>query len=207
MINGWFASITISLLSGIFVFATFAAQTGGAPDSHMVIANPARISGERANAVYLSIRQNMRAHYLASGDPVAAEYQTWRRFNTEPYRSGPHGALFVNHYANGIASAYGRYERVGRLPEGAIVVKDSFVVTRSGEVMTGPLFLMEKRKKGFNPDTNDWLFMMIRPQGTVAGMTNGKNAEAVRFCGKCHNKAPAGQDSLYFMPKDVRRSD
>jgi len=60
-----------------------------------------------------------------------------------------------------------------------LVAKDSFTVTQSGGVMTGPLFLMEKREAGFNSATNDWLYMMVRPTGAVVGITNGINSMAV----------------------------
>lgn len=180
-------------------------QTGPAATSHLMIADPANLSAERANSVYLSIRENMRQHYAASGDPVTGAYQTWRRYNTVPYRSALHGALFVNNYANPAASRYGHYEHLGSLPAGSIVVKDSFAVTETGEVMTGPLFLMEKREAGFNAASNDWLYMLIEPSGTVTGITKGKNAAAVRFCAECHNKAPGSHDNLYFLPEEIRR--
>jgi hypothetical protein len=171
----------------------------------MVLADPADITGERAEVVYQAIRRTMIRHYMVSGDPVAGAYQHWQRFNTVPYRSGPHGKLFVNNYANDMAAAYGRYEKVGTLPSGSMVAKDSFVVTESGQVMTGPFFLMEKRDPDFNAASNDWLFMMVSASGTVAGITNGKNSAAVEFCADCHSKAPREQDNLFLMPDDVRR--
>ena len=202
----WPVLIATSLIFGAVVLsAAPKAQTGSTTKSHMMLANPADMSGDRADAVYLAIRQNMRAHYLASGDPVTGAYQTWRRYNTVPYRSSPHGMLFVNNYANATAAGYGKYERLGSLPAGSIVVKDSFIVTEGGEVMTGPFFLMEKRENGFNVASNDWLFMMIYPTGAVAGITNGQNSAAVKFCAECHNKAPKGQDNLLFLPEELRR--
>ena len=180
-------------------------QTNSASKSHMMLANPANLSGERADAVYQAIRENMRAHYLVSGDPAAGAYQGWRRYNRLPYRSSLHGALMVNNYANAIAADYGKYERLGSLPAGSVVVKDSFYVTESGEVMTGPLFLMEKREAGFNAASNDWLFMVIQPSGAVSGITKGTNAASVQFCAECHNKAPKGHDNLYFLPEELRR--
>ena len=198
--------IAVSLVFGTAALSVATrAQTSSAPNSHMMLANPANISGDRADAVYGAIRQNMRAHYLASGDPVTGAYQNWRRYNKVPYRSSQHGGLFVNHYANATAADYGKYESLGNLPAGAIVVKDSFIVTEGGEVMTGPLFLMEKREPGFNTASNDWLFMMVQPTGALAGITNGNNSAAVQFCADCHNKAPKGHNNLFFMPEEVRR--
>jgi hypothetical protein len=172
---------------------------------HLVIADPATLSGERAEDVYQSIRGVLGRRYLESGDPVAGAYQSWKRYNVWPYRSSPHGELFVNNYANSTASRYGLFESLGRLPEGAIVIKDSFMVTEHGEVMTGPLFLMEKRGKGFNTASNDWLFMTIRANGTISGITKGEGAENVEFCVACHNKAPRGQDNLFLLPEGARQ--
>ena len=199
-------AITMSLVLGAAALSvTLSAQTNPVQKSHMVLANPAAMSSDRAEAVYIAIRQNMRAHYLASGDPITGAYQGWRRYNRVPYRSSPHGELLVNNYANEIAADYGKFEKLGRLPSGSVVVKDSFVVTEGGEVMTGPLFLMEKRAPGFNAASHDWLYMMVHPNGAVAGITNGQNSKSVEFCADCHNKAPKGQDNLLLLPEEVRR--
>lgn len=73
----------------------------------------------------------------------------------------PHGALLVNYYTNAAAAGYGEYNNLGSLPTGSVVVKDSFIVTEGGEVMTRLLFLMEKREPGFNAASNDWLYVTI----------------------------------------------
>ncbi|MBT5046908.1 MAG: hypothetical protein HOM58_00270 [Rhodospirillaceae bacterium] len=196
-----------ALVAFLLVFAgpLGAGAQGAETQSHMVIADPAALSGTRAESVYQSIRWTMRGHYLDSGDPVTGAYQTWPRYNKVPYRSSLHGEIFVNNYANPLARHYGKFEKLGRLPEGAIVIKDSFTVTERGEVMTGPLFLMEKKEPGFNVTSNDWLFMTIAADGTVEGMTKGKGAKKVQFCATCHNKAPGGHDNLYFLPEEIRQ--
>lgn len=196
------------VIAAILAFAT-GIIAGAAPETrpraHMSIASPATLSGERAEMVYRAIRAAMRRQYMESEDPVTAAYQGWERYNTVPYRSSLHGNLFVNNYANPRASNYAEFEKLGTLPVGAVIAKDSFTVTEGGDVMTGPIFLMEKREAGFNPAAGDWLFMMIRPDGSVAGTTGGPGAENVTFCGDCHGSAPAGQDNLFFMPERVRR--
>ncbi len=173
--------------------------------THMMISDPASLKGDRAEAVYQSIKDTLRQQYMNSGDPVTAAFQAWRRPNREPYRSGVHGQRFVNHYANDVAQDYGVFKSGKPFPEGSIIVKDSFAVTETGEVMSGPMFLIEKKEKGFNPSSKDWLFMMIKPDGEIVGITNGPGASKVRFCANCHNQAPDGQDQLYFLPKSVRR--
>lgn len=193
----------LSALAAVAVVATAAiAETRGA---HMTIADPAALSGDRAEAVYQAIRSQISGNYSVSGDPVVSAYQSWQRYNTAPYRSSLHGERFVNNYANRSAARYARFEKLGAMPPGAIIAKDSFNVTKSGQVLTGPFFLMEKKPPGFNPASNDWLFMMIRPDGGLVGITRGRGSDNVVFCAECHNKAPAGQDNLYLLPKKVRR--
>ena len=197
-------SVLVASLT-VLVSVGSAGAKGAESQSHMVIADPATLSGARAESVYRSIRSILGQRYLESGDPVAGAYQNWKRYNAAPYRSSLHGELFVNNYANPLAKRYGRFEKLGRLPPGAIVIKDSFTVTERGEVMTGPLFLMEKKEAGFNKASNDWLYMTIRADGSIEGLTGGQGAENVEFCAACHNKAPAGQDNLYFLPEEIRR--
>jgi hypothetical protein len=60
------------------------------PGTHMMIADPASLSGARAEAVYQSIKDILRRQYMSSGDPVTAAFQRWRRPNREPSRSGVH---------------------------------------------------------------------------------------------------------------------
>ena len=175
------------------------------PKTHMTIARPAELNGARAEDIYQAIRGALQKNYAVSGDPIVFEYRTRRRFNTVPYRSTNHGERFVNNYANQAAGKYGLFEKAGEMPEGAVVVKDSFTVSDSGQVMTGPFFLMQKMEQGFNRASGDWLFMMIRPDGRVAGITGGRNSGNVTFCAACHTKAPKGQDGLYFLPREVRR--
>jgi hypothetical protein len=175
------------------------------PKTHMTIARPAELKGARAEAIYQAIRSALQENYAVSGDPIVFEYRNWRRFNTVPYRSTNHGERFVNNYANRPAGKYGLFEKAGEMPEGAVVVKDSFTVSDSGQVMTGPFFLMQKMEPGFNRASGDWMFMMIKPDGKITGITGGMGKENVAFCAQCHQKAAAGHDGLYFLPQQVRR--
>jgi hypothetical protein len=73
--------------------------------------------------------------------------------------------------------------------------------------MSGPMFLIEKKEKGSNPRSKDWLFMMIKPNGEIVGITKGSSASKVRFCADYHSQVPDGQGQLYFMPGSVRRGN
>lgn len=187
------------------LIAALAGPVSAQRKGHMTVADPASLSGARAEEVYQAIRARLAERYAGAGDPVTQAYQSWRRYNTAPYRSGPHGKRFVNNYANKAASGYGRFEKIGELPEGAMVAKDSFIVAKGGQVLTGPFFLMEKKYDGFNPAGRDWLYMMVGADGALVGITGGEGSKKVEFCGTCHNNAPRGQDGLWLLPEKWRR--
>lgn len=178
--------------------------TADADGLHPVIANPASLTPQRAEQIYQAIRGAMSAAYASSGDPLFDEYQIWKRYTRFPYRAASHGERYANHLANDVAAAYARYENAGELPVGSIIIKDTFTVTGNGQVMTGPLFMMEKMPPGFGSLAGTWRFQMLAPDGTSVGLTGGQNSEAVRFCGECHAQAGADQDFLYFVPDDAR---
>ncbi len=173
------------------------------PKRHFRVANPASLTPEQAESVYRRILDRMRSGYALSHVPAASSYTRWRRFNRYPYRSAAHGERYVNNYGNEKAKAYGKFEEAGPMPPGSVIAKDSFTVTRDGGVYSGPLFLMEKLEPGSDPETRDWRYVMIMPDGSLFGDTRDETRESVIFCASCHNTAPDG-DGLFFMPEDVR---
>jgi hypothetical protein len=74
----------------------------------------------------------------------------------------------------------------------------------AGKEQPGPLFIMEKMAAGFSPESGDWRYIMIMPDGAVFGTTKGKNADKVGFCAECHGLVGETQDSLYFLPEEYR---
>ena len=62
---------------------------------------------------------------------------------------------------------------------------------------------MEKMKKGFNYVSGDWRYIMIMPDGSFMGETNGAESERVKYCIGCH-LAKEQFDHLYFLPKEFR---
>ncbi len=171
---------------------------------HPKVPNAATLTGARAESIYQAVRSQLRNSYRQAEDPITEAYQTWRRFNHTPYRSPNHGERFVNHYGNPEAAGYAKFENLSPLPEGAIIIKDSFTVTRHGDVRSGPLFMMEKMPAGFPSRAGTWRFMMLRGDDLLVGITDGEGAEKVQFCGECHHNAGARNDFLYFMPRNAR---
>jgi len=174
------------------------------PQRHFKVQRPAALSDADAISIYDQILDELVRGYGLSGLDPATDYRNWRRYNTAPYRSATHGNRYVNNYANATARAYQHFERSGPMPEGSVLVKDSFAVTQRGDVTIGPLFLMRKMASGFGADTGDWRYTMIMPDGSVFGVTNGEGAERVRFCADCHNVVGAKQDHRFFVPEKYR---
>lgn len=172
------------------------------PTRHFRVPDPARLSDADALSIYDRIRDEMAAGYRLSRDPVATRFYKWRRYNRVPYLSATHGDRYVDNYANARAKGYGRGD--GPLPAGAVLAKDSFTVTRQGDVFTGPLFIMEKMAPGFSAATGDWRYTMIMPDGSVFGTTNGEGNDKVEFCVGCHALPDEGMDHLFFVPERYR---
>jgi hypothetical protein len=177
--------------------------TLGKPLTHFKVERPADMFPNTAETVYQNIRAEMAAGYALARMPELRNYPSWRRFNRAPYRSATHGARYVNNYANRIGGNYGAFEQAGRLPEGSMLVKDSFTATVDGGIYPGPLFVMEKMEAGFNPQSGNWRYTMIMPDGSLFGETNGVNSQSVAFCIGCH-AARAATDHLFFLPQEYR---
>ncbi|MDJ0944289.1 MAG: hypothetical protein QNJ30_12525 [Kiloniellales bacterium] len=173
------------------------------PTRHFRVERPADLTGQDAMTIYARILNTMIAAYGLSGDATSKTYRGWRRYNRVPYRSATHGERFVNNYANALAKAYGSFEDAGRMPQGALLAKDSFAVTARGDVFSGPLFLMEKMAPGFSPANNDWRYSMIMPDGSLFGETGGPGSARVAFCHGCHAEV-GGADNLFFVPEGNR---
>jgi hypothetical protein len=174
------------------------------PARHFRVERPAGLSGADALTIYNRILDGMVAGYRLSGLDYVNRYRTWRRYNTVPYRSAQHGERYVNNFANDAGDNYRHFEAAGEMPAGAILVKDSFAVTKRGDVFSGPLFVMEKMPSGFNPASRDWRYVMIMPDGSLFGTTNGEGSERVVFCVTCHKMAGDKNDHLFFIPERHR---
>ena len=156
-------------------------------------------------AAYDCLRGEMVAGYARSGMQTASFYKDWAIYNSQPYVSDTHGGRFVNNYANVVGSQkYGKYEDAGRMPVGAMMAKDSFVVRPDGKMASGPLFLMEKMPAGFSKESGNWRYTMIMADGAVFGTTNGQGSNNVRFCIECHAAVAEDQDSVFFLPEEYR---
>lgn len=172
-------------------------------EAHLAIENPAELSKEAARQHYRALRNQMDRGYATAHLDQLMNYQNWPLFNDAPYLSATHGQRYVNSYANRMAHNYGTLQPGDKLPVGSVLAKDSMTVTDEGRVHPGALFVMEKLPEGTSPDTADWRYVMVMPDGSLFGDTMGDRAGAVAYCHDCH-EAVADRDYTFFVPEDYR---
>ena len=204
------AVLLISMTEGKFGDTDPAfADTQNPLDDHL----PAgEVTDSQAIKTYDSIKFGMAESYGKSLLAAASAYNGWDRYNSAPYVSEPHGGRLVNDYANAAAHNYGKFEKGGQFPSGSTIAKDSFRIVPSclplsitaDAVEPGPLFVMEKMDPGFNPQSGDWRFSMVTPDGSIYGETKGIGGEQVQFCADCHQSVGEKQDWVFFLPEEYR---
>jgi hypothetical protein len=195
-------STLLVVLSILAVVHHALAQEDG-EKAHIAVENPADLVPIEADRIYEELKQQLVDGYAVADMKVIDGYQAWKRYNSTPYLSSTHGQRFVNNYANETASNYGQLGAGERYPVGTVLAKDSITVTTEGKVFPGALFVMEKLKRGGNPDTADWRYVMIIPDGSIFGDTLGDEPELVEYCHACH-RARAKDDYVFFVPGDYR---
>lgn len=170
------------------------------PTIHFEIENPADLDQAAAEKIYQGLIGMMAEAYAQSGDPTAGAYTKWTRFNTAPYLSKGHGNRFLNNYGNAAADGYLDIDIDDKMPAGAILAKDTFTATAEGDTLPGALFIMEKLEEGAAPETGDWRYVTIMPDGSVFGDSIGDDASRMTFCHDCHEQA-AETDFLFLLPE------
>jgi len=168
-------------------------------DGHVRIEKPADLDASDAQAVYREISRLMAEGYALHEDPTAKNYQNWTKQNTTPYLSAGHGNRYLNNYGNEKSASYLDLEEGEFMPVGAILAKDSFTVTEEREIFAGALFVMEKLGAGSHPETGDWRYLMVLPDGSKIGDTTGSDPQAMAFCHDCHQQVEA-RDYVFGVP-------
>lgn len=125
---------------------------------------------------------------------VGADYATYVKMNTAPVASETHGGRLVDTYVNAVgAAAY--LDPDAEIPVGTVIVKTSMEV-RAGQVTgeAGPIFVMEKRAAGFDPDHGDWAYAIhwASPPERWAAKLGGpiywrSPSHKVGYCVECHD--------------------
>ena len=191
--------LVLMIISAIIVDAFAQTQF----DSHIAIEDPAELSKDEANKVYGDLKARMASLYAMSDLQAIRDYQSWDLFNDAPYVSETHGQRYVNNYANAKAVNYAALKEGEKMPVGSVLAKDSITVTGDGRIYPGAMFGMEKLAEGTSPETADWRYFMVIPDGSVVGDTTGANPQLMTYCHECH-LAVQDRDFTFFVPDDYR---
>lgn len=165
------------------------------------------LTDAQAAELYNCIEAELLDAYNKSGRAEAAAFRDWPVASTTSFISSTHGNRFVNHFVNEIgAEAYLKYDEEGvKMPVGSITAKESFTISKkNGSVRKGPLFLMEKVAAGSMPDTGDWKYTVILPNGKIMGETGTETGGKVAFCHGCHEGVLEDQDAMFYPDSDYR---
>lgn len=115
-------------------------------------------------------------------------YREWKKVNDKPVLSATHGNRWVFTYVSpkaGKAGLAGTFP----FPPGSVLAKESFENADGKPGAKGPLFIMEKRKNGYDSANSDWHYAMVGPDGTVMMSGNGRAGSSTQFCSGCHMSA------------------
>jgi hypothetical protein len=148
-------------------------------------------------ALYDCIKGQMAERYAKEGDEIGSNYRSWAVTSTRPGVAGPHGNRFLQTFANDIAAEqYLKFEEeFDVMPVGSVLAKESFAL-KKGKARVGPLFIMTKLAEGEAPETGDWRYDALQPNGKVMKIKQ-------TFCGDCHLGWDY-RDSLGYPLEEVR---
>ena len=198
----FFGTKSVAFLALGLVFGFAHAQDDG-ESSHVPIENPADLSHAEANEIYDRLRKRMADAFELAGVEEIEDYQSWKRYNSAPYISATHGQRFVNSFGNSKATNYGKLPKGETYPEGTVFAKDSITVIDDERTYPGAMFMMEKLAEGAHPETADWRYVMVLPDGTTFGDTTGSEPKLVKYCHACH-VAKASDDYVFFVPEEYQ---
>ncbi|KNG94766.1 cytochrome P460 family protein [Pseudaestuariivita atlantica] len=193
------------LLSATLALAASASATlaDGHSDKCFVDAtDPFDLSAEQVVELYACMEGKMLAGYTKGDNPVAAAYRGWAVTSTRPAVAGPHGDRFLQTFANDVAAEqYLKFEDEGVvMPAGSVLAKESFKLGKEGKpVRVGPLFIMTKGEAGVAPDTADWIYSAVQPNGKPMKIKQS-------FCHNCH-VGWEDSDMLAYPLEEVRVSN
>lgn len=164
------------------------------------------LTGAEAQTVYDCLAEALHDGYTTGAkqwipaDKVE-DYRNWQRASSFPAAPGFHGNRFLSTWVNAVgADAYMQYAEDPAIPAGTWIAKESFSVSDAGVASPGPLFLMQKVETGTSPETDDWYYMAVAPNGTPMAV------EVISACSDCHQGAYGFQGGLGYPVEEARIS-
>lgn len=153
----------------------------------------------QVTALYACLEQKMADGYAKGGSEVGSDFRNWTVTSTRPAVEGSHGNRLLQTFANDKAAAqYLKFAEEGfTMPVGSVLAKESISFSKKKKTARpGPLFVMTKMETGSIPETDDWLYSGVQPNGKVMKIKQS-------FCHDCHT-AWSAQDSLAYPLEEVR---
>ena len=175
------------------------AQTAHAADCAVAVEDPFALEAAAIEEIYACIKDEMVASYTKEGDAVAGAYRDWTVTSSRPAVAGAHGNRLLYTFANDIAAEqYLKYADEGVImPVGSVLAKESITISaKKKAAVTGPLFIMTKGETGSAPETADWVYAGIQPDGKPMKFKQS-------FCHDCH-VAWEAQDMMAYPLEEVR---
>ncbi|MBC8043564.1 MAG: hypothetical protein IAF08_08970 [Rhizobacter sp.] len=130
----------------------------------------------------------------------------YKKTNTAAWQSAAHGKWFVDVFVSrGILA---EYDALKPIPEGGAVIKQGYKIASDAAsgVATGPLFVMKKMPKGYDPAFGDWSFALGFPSASQPAkyflFGEGKD-DKVTYCKNCHSDG-GGTVGTFGAPKELR---
>ena len=190
----------MSLRSATAAFAfVFTSSSAWAEDCPVDVTSIGDLENPAIAALYDCIKDKMAAGYAKAGDEIGTTYRSWTVTSTQPAVAGPHGTRALQTFANDIAAPqYLKFAEEGVvMPVGSILAKESFSVHKKKKIgRVGPLFIMTKVEAGSVPDTDDWVYAGLQPNGKPMKFKQA-------FCHDCH-VSWEDQDNLAYPLEEVR---
>jgi hypothetical protein len=158
-----------------------------------------------AAQVYHCLEKELHAGYV-QGDKrwipseFVAGYRGWKAASDFPAAPGFHGERYLVTFVNPVGEAeYMQFKEENvTMPAGSVLAKESFTVNGDGKVSKGPLFLMQKVATGTSPETGDWFYMAVTPDGMPMTM------DVVSACSDCHQGNFGQRDGLGYPLEEAR---
>jgi hypothetical protein len=175
------------------------AQTAHAAECAVAVEDPFALEAAAIEEIYACIKDEMVASYTKEGDAVAGAYRDWTVTSSRPAVAGAHGNRLLYTFANDIAAEqYLKYADEGVImPVGSVLAKESITISaKKKAAVTGPLFIMTKGEAGSAPETADWVYAGIQPDGKPMKFKQS-------FCHDCH-VAWEAQDMMAYPLEEVR---
>ncbi|NCQ25574.1 MAG: recombinase [Rhodobacteraceae bacterium CG17_big_fil_post_rev_8_21_14_2_50_63_15] len=177
-------------------------QTAVASECKVDVEDPFDLDEAAIAEIYNCISASMAEGYAAEGDAVGTAYRTWTVSSTRPAVAGAHNNRLLQTFANDIAAEqYLKFAEDGVvMPVGSVLAKESITISKKKKAaVVGPLFIMTKGEVGSSPETGDWIYAGLQPNGKPMKFKQS-------FCHDCHVSWEA-QDMLAYPLEEVRRKN